>query len=69
MNKRIEDLMYQAGLTAQGCWDNMDPYDRDAILNLVESVVQECALVASKAEPYQTSDLILKHFGINGQIK
>lgn len=65
MNKRIEDLMYQAGLTAQGCWDQMDPYDRDAILNLVESVVRECAQVADTAEPFQTSDLILKHFGVS----
>lgn len=65
MNKRIEDLMYQAGLTAQGCWDEMDPYDRDAVLNLVESVVRECAQVADTAEPYQNSDLILKHFGVD----
>jgi hypothetical protein len=65
MNKRIEDLIYQAGLTAQGCWDEMDPYDRDAILNLVESVIRECAQVAGTAEPFQTSDLILKHFGVD----
>ena len=64
MNQRIEDLMYRAGLTAQGSWEDMDPYDRDAILNLAELVVRECAQVANQAEPYQTSDLILKHFGM-----
>ena len=64
MNKRIEDLMHQAGITAQGCWDDMDPYDHDAILNLAELIVLECAKVADTAEPFQTSDLIKKHFGV-----
>ena len=30
MNNKLEDLMYQAGLTAQGCWDEMDSYDMAA---------------------------------------
>ena len=31
MNQKIQDLMYHSGLTAQGCWDEMDEYDRKAI--------------------------------------
>lgn len=43
MNEKIEDLIYQAGLTAQGCWDKMDVYDHQAIEKLAELIVQECA--------------------------
>ena len=42
MNQRLEDLMYQAGLTAQGSWDSMDPYDQQAIERFAELIVQEC---------------------------
>lgn len=34
--------MYQAGMTAQGCWDNLDDYDKEAILRLAKLIVQEC---------------------------
>ena len=43
MNQRIDDLMYHAGLTAQGCWDEMDDYDRRAIERFAELIVRECA--------------------------
>lgn len=26
-----EDILYHSGLTAQGCWDKLDAYDRMAI--------------------------------------
>jgi len=42
MNERIEHLMYLAGLTAQGCWDKLDDYDRTAIEKFAELIVQEC---------------------------
>ena len=41
MNEHINDLMYRAGLTAQGCWDSMDDYDRDAILKFAELIIQD----------------------------
>ena len=59
MNRNLEDLMYEAGLTAQGCWDEMDDYDRTAILKFGELIVQECANMAD--DPYD--EAILKHFG------
>ena len=43
MNEKLEDLMYRAGLTAQGCWDSMDQYDREAIERFAELIVLECA--------------------------
>ena len=42
MNK-IDDLMYEAGLTAQGCWDEMDEYNRTAIMKFAELIIKECA--------------------------
>lgn len=42
MNRNLEELMYEAGLTAQGCWDEMDDYDRAAILKFGELIVVRC---------------------------
>ena len=50
MNEQINDLMYRAGLTAQGCWDSMDDYDREAILKFAELIVRECI---DKIETYR----------------
>jgi hypothetical protein len=40
MNDKLQDLMYQAGLTAQGCLDN---YDHTAIEKFAKLIVRECA--------------------------
>ena len=37
-NEQLEDLMYRAGLTEQGCWDSMDQYDREAIMDFAKLV-------------------------------
>ena len=42
MNQHFEDLMYQAGLTAQGCWDQLEPYDREAVRKFGQLVVESC---------------------------
>ena len=64
MNPHVEDLLYQAGLTADGCWDELGTYEREAIERLVLIVVRECANLADEAEPYNAADLIKKHFGV-----
>lgn len=73
MNDRFDELMYRAGITAQGCWDEMDGYDRDAILNFAELIVKECAEVGlDSVEDGDDLDAImkrvhnniLKHFGV-----
>lgn len=69
MNQRFEDLMYWAGLTAQGSWDSMDPYDQQAIKRFAELIVRECAGVVADAvdhrEPASTYvDKIRIHFGV-----
>ena len=60
MNERMEDLLYQAGLTASGCWDELGTYEQEAIEKLTELIVRECA-------QFTDSDIrkfILKHFGV-----
>ena len=42
MNERIEHCLYQAGLTAQGCWDELDDYARQGIEKFAELIVREC---------------------------
>jgi hypothetical protein len=66
--------MYEAGLTAQSCWDEMDEYDRNAILKFAELIVRECAQVSEDditdgdACCTNTADRIArqikKHFGV-----
>jgi hypothetical protein len=64
MNTHFEDLMYWAGLTAQGCWDQMDEYDRKAIEKLAELIVCECAELVD--QEWNLSGVELKeHFGID----
>lgn len=67
MNERIEDLMYRAGLTAQGCWDEMDAYDKQAIEKFAELIVRECADVADIADENECEWIggnVLTHFGV-----
>ena len=43
MNERIEHCLYQAGLTASGCWDELGTYEQEAIEKFAELIVRECA--------------------------
>ena len=63
MNEEFEKLMYEAGLTADGCWSDMDRYDRAAITKFAQLIVKECITLMndekeyfSKPDPYQPSD-------------
>ena len=66
MNERIEDLMYRAGLTAQGCWDSMEDYDRKAIEKFAELIVKECVGIADEYDGagFTIVSRIKKHFGV-----
>ena len=48
MNEVIEHCLYESGLTAQGCWDELDDYAKEAIERfaklLFEKAQQEFAL-------------------------
>jgi hypothetical protein len=72
MNERIENLMYQAGLTAQGCWDQLDSYDRSAIEKFAELIVKECMSIVEGSpwnlprgyKAVDQAELIKEHFGV-----
>lgn len=69
MNDRLEELMYDAGLTAQGAWDLMDQYQRDAVMKFAELIVRECGvalnpMLRDMVSRGQAFDLIKKHFGV-----
>ena len=67
-------LHYHSGLVAQGCWDELDEYDREAIIRFGELIVRECAEIADIERPnsigcgYITKTkgmLIREHFGVD----
>ena len=69
MNQKIEDLIYHSGLTAQGCWDEMDEYDRKAIEKFAELIVKECMNVLDPGghqliARFHTRQWLSEHFGI-----
>ena len=50
MNKAFDDLIYQSGLIADGCWDELGTYEQEAIERLIELTVRECI---NKIETHQ----------------
>ena len=59
MSERIKELIKQVGTDVSGKWMNVDNLEKFA-----ELIVKECAEIADTAEPYKSSDLIKKHFGV-----
>jgi len=70
MNEQIEHCLYQSGLTAQGCWDELDDYARECIEKFAELIVKECMQVADEGMAQVTMKVewpsyhIKKHFGV-----
>jgi hypothetical protein len=69
MNQKIQDLMYHSGLTAQGCWDEMDDYDKQAIEKFAELIVKECMNVLDPGghqliARFHTRQSLSEHFGV-----
>jgi len=71
MNDRFENLMYHAGMTAQGCWDEMDSYQREAVEKFARLIVRECIDIVSpyavRMENFDGGHPIAdlkKHFGV-----
>jgi hypothetical protein len=46
----FEKLKYHSGLVAQGCWNELDEYDREAIKRFGDLIVRECAKEAYRFE-------------------
>jgi hypothetical protein len=73
MNKRIRELADQARQYARdyvadckhyGYYMEHNELEVKFEEKFAELIVGECAGIANKAEPYQSSDLIRKHFGV-----
>ena len=73
MNERIEHCLYQAGLTASGCWDELGIYEQEAIEKFAELIVRECIDIAQDRAnfpgfpPNDVNDIIdeiREHFGV-----
>lgn len=67
MNERFESLMYHAGMTAQGCWDEMDSYQQEAVERFAELIVRECIQLCDRVDLVGADDCIdniKEHFGV-----
>jgi hypothetical protein len=53
MNERIEHCLYAAGLTAQGCWDELDDYAKEGIGRFAKLIVEECAKLIEPSEEHR----------------
>lgn len=50
MNERLEQLMYNSGLTAQGCWDELDEYTKQSIERFANNLIKEFIGLIGDAE-------------------
>jgi hypothetical protein len=58
----IKELAEQAN--GEPAWPGGVAWTWDELEKFAELIVLKCADIADKAEPYQASDLIKKHFGV-----
>ena len=69
MNQRIEHCLYQAGLTAQGCWDELDDYARQGIEKFAELIVKETMQVVANQLPsnqyLDVAHAVIEHYKEN----
>jgi hypothetical protein len=66
MNERTEQCLYKAGLTAQGCWDELDDYAKQGIEKFAELIVRECITVVGECNLVDDDPIanIKQHFGV-----
>ena len=66
MNDKLENCLYKSGLTAQGCWDELDDYAKQGIEKFAKLVVLECARVVKASSPNGMIGVtaIRIHFGV-----
>lgn len=64
MAEGFESLMYESGLTADGCWDEIDDYGREAIEKLAVLIVEECLSYMKDGDIDFAKWMIKKNFGV-----
>ena len=66
MNKTLfNKLHYQSGLVAQGCWDELDEYDREAVMRFGDLIVKECITNLELNGYDDAANQIKHHFGVS----
>jgi hypothetical protein len=66
MNKAFDDLIYQSGLIADGCWDELGTYEQEAIERFSKLMVEE-ACQAFWSEACHVSDLAYEEYSRNSK--
>ncbi len=69
MSKSFDDLIYDSGLIASGCWEDLDTYTQEAIERLFQMTVLECAELVSNDRQNDdygvfVANKIKQHFGV-----
>ena len=67
MNERIEHCLYQAGLTAQGCWDELDDYTKKGIEKFAELLIDDIAQKLKHIQVWDTNlgEYIKQQYGFD----
>ena len=63
MNDKLENCLYKSGLTAQGCWDELDDYAKQGMEKFADLIINECAEL-SVGYTGNVKLLIMNHFGM-----
>ena len=50
MKELIDHCLYESGLTADGCWNELDDYAKEAIERFARLLVQECLIEKQERE-------------------
>ena len=48
MTNRFDYQLYESGLSAHGCWEKFDEYDREALEKFAELIIKECIAQVEK---------------------
>jgi hypothetical protein len=69
MNNKLDDFIYESGLIAQGCWDELDDYAKQAIERYGKLIAEECVRLCEQGTDTQmtssgAAQLIKLKFGL-----
>ncbi len=53
MNNKLDDFIYESGLIAQGCWDELDDYAKQAIERYGKLILEECIQICEQGTDTQ----------------
>jgi len=56
MNEKIENCLYQSGLTAQGCWDDLDDYAKESIEKFGNLIIDEVVKALEEMPRYYKTE-------------